>query len=424
MNPTQELLRGYEPVLLPRETSEGTTHLAPYNLISIWYWVHGEPPLPVREMDLKAAWMGSEDYAPEVLAAFDMDGDGALTREELLIRSQDQADLIAGRLEALGLQSPRIVGEIQPFSIHHSITTDEWAVKECKTCHSRQSRVTRPFRLSSYLPGGVQPEFAKGTNVRFHGDTYVNEQGHLMLLPNEGSADLYIFGHDAVGWIDRGGTFFFVFVLLGITAHGGLRVVAPRRGRHDPPTERVYMYGLYERLWHWLQTFTISALLMTGLIIHRPELLDFLAFRHVVSVHNILAAILVANAFLALFYHLASGEIRQYLPRPAGFFYQAIGQARYYLAGIFRGAPHPFAKTPERKLNPLQQITYFGILNVLLPLQVLTGLLMWGTQQWPTIAAALGRLPYLAPIHPWSPGCSPPLSLPMSISRRQPALGP
>ena len=58
-----------------------------------------------------------------------------------------------------------------------------------------------------------------------------------------------------------------------------------------------------------------------------------------------------------------------------------------------------FDEVPERKLNPLQQVTYFGILNVLLPLQILTGILMWGAQRWPEIAARLGGLLFLAPFH-------------------------
>ena len=42
------------------------------------------------------------------------------------------------------------------------------------------------------------------------------------------------------------------------------------------------------------------------------------------GVHNILAVILVINALLSLFYHLASGEIKQFIPRPYGFFDDAI----------------------------------------------------------------------------------------------------
>jgi cytochrome b subunit of formate dehydrogenase len=47
----------------------------------------------------------------------------------------------------------------------------------------------------------------------------------------------------------------------------------------------------------------------------------------------------------------------------------------------------------------LQQSTYFAILNVLLPLQVITGALMWGVQRVPNIAGWFGWLPYLAPFH-------------------------
>jgi thiosulfate reductase cytochrome b subunit len=71
----------------------------------------------------------------------------------------------------------------------------------------------------------------------------------------------------------------------------------------------------------------------------------------------------------------------------------------YYVRGIFRGEAHPFEKTRDRKLNPLQQMTYFAILNVLLPLQIITGALMWGLQRWSTVAVRFGGLPFLAPFH-------------------------
>jgi len=71
----------------------------------------------------------------------------------------------------------------------------------------------------------------------------------------------------------------------------------------------------------------------------------------------------------------------------------------YYTSGIFKGAPHPLEKTKAHRLNPLQQITYLMILNVLLPAQVVTGVLIWGMQEWPQLAENLGGLPVLAPLH-------------------------
>jgi len=161
----------------------------------------------------------------------------------------------------------------------------------------------------------------------------------------------------------------------------------------------VYMYDVYERFWHWMQTILIFILLFTGLVIHKPELFGMFSFNYIVQVHNIMALILVLNAALALFYHLTSGEIQQFIPRPHGFFDQAIVQTKYYLQGIFRGDAHPIEKTRERKLNPLQQVTYFAILNVLLPLQILTGALMWGAQRWPSFTERIGGLAVLGPLH-------------------------
>jgi thiosulfate reductase cytochrome b subunit len=182
--------------------------------------------------------------------------------------------------------------------------------------------------------------------------------------------------------------------------HGGLRYFSARRNSHHTgELEEAYMYSVYERLWHWLQMATIALLIFTGLIIHRPAMFGMFSFRGVVLVHNVVAVILLVNAVLAAFYHFASGEIQQFLPRPHGLFDQMFMQARFYLQGIFRNEPHPFEKTPRRKMNPLQQMTYLGLLNVLLPLQIITGILMWGVQRWPDIAARLGGLPLLAPIH-------------------------
>ncbi|RME91143.1 MAG: cytochrome B [Anaerolineae bacterium] len=209
-----------------------------------------------------------------------------------------------------------------------------------------------------------------------------------------------MFGSSRVPWVDYLGALAFLGALLGILIHSTLRYLSARKqARHAARLEKVYMYTAYERFWHWLQVVAIVLLLFTGLVIHRPDLFGAFRFRYMVTMHNILAAILVANAALAFFYHVASGEIRQFIPRPRGFFDQAMLQAKYYLQGIFKGEPHPFEKTPQKKLNPLQQATYFGLLNVLLPLQVLTGALMWGAQKWPQVAEALGGLPWLAPFH-------------------------
>lgn len=406
------LVTGFQPVLMQRTDSDGETLLAPYNLISAWYWVYDDPngdTYPVRLFDLQAAFFqeghqyqpGSKAYAAEIVAGFDADGDGVLSAAELAIDNDAKAALVADRLTALGLRNPRIQGQVQPYSINHTVARGEWVTAECRSCHADDSLITQPLQLAGGAPGGVLPTFVADVNVAASGAIVQGDGGSLLYQPQPQNDGIYIFGRTRVNWIDWFGALAFVGVLMAVMVHGGLRFVAAlRRPRHARgPTQRVYMYQAYERFWHWLQTATIILLLFTGLIIHRPDMFGLFSFAGVVLVHNALAAILVVNAGLSLFWHVVGGEIRQYIPRPYGFFDQAILQAKYYLRGIFRDDEHPFEKTRDRHLNPLQQLTYFGILNVLLPLQIISGALMWGAQQWPQVAAALGGLPLLAPFH-------------------------
>jgi thiosulfate reductase cytochrome b subunit len=140
-------------------------------------------------------------------------------------------------------------------------------------------------------------------------------------------------------------------------------------------------------------------LLFTGLVIHKPHFFGIFSFEYVVQVHNVLGFILLINAALALFYTLASGTIKRFFPDPDGFFARIFEQAMFYTRGIFAGAEHPLEKSPQNRLNPLQQVTYLAIINILLPAQVITGFLIWGLQYWPALGAALGGLPLLAPLH-------------------------
>jgi len=259
--------------------------------------------------------------------------------------------------------------------------------------------ITAPIQMASYPPGWLSPVFVQDPNVAASGEI-ASQDGALYYQPAAEKDGVYIFGHNRVRWVDWIGALFFVGVLMGVSGHAVLRYLASlRRPMVRGQVEEVYMYDAYERFWHWLQTITIVILLFTGLIIHRPDMFGAFSFRYMVVIHNILAAILVLNAALSLFWHLVSGEIRQFIPRPYGFFDNAIVQAKFYIDGIFKGKAHPFEKTRTKKLNPLQQVTYFGLLNVLLPLQIITGALMWGVQQWPQVAGLFGGLPFLAPFH-------------------------
>lgn len=402
-DPVADLVTGFQPVLMQRtDVQDSKTLFAPYNLITSFFWVYEDTNgniRPVRTLDLEAVYIQNGNYSADILSAFDADSDGRLSDAELVLDTTAKQELVAGKLSALGLRNVRIQGQVQPYSINHNVGDSESARNDCSTCHNASSRVTQPILLAESAPAGVTPEFVSGINVTATG-TIVSKDGALYYNPINENDNTYIFGHNRVAWIDWFGAFLFLGTVAGVAGHGTFRFVAARRrGTPKVRTQSIYMYEAYERFWHWLQTVAIVILLLTGLVIHRPDLFGAFSFRNIVTIHNVLAALLAINALVSILWHVISGEIQQYIPHPYGFIDQMIAQAKYYIQGIFKHEPHPFHKTKQRKFNPLQMITYVGLLGVLLPLQGLTGMMMWLVQNIPAIQNWFGGLPTLAPLH-------------------------
>jgi thiosulfate reductase cytochrome b subunit len=395
------LVTGYQPVLLNRTNIDGETLLAPYNLITSFYWVYDDDngnKRPLRLIDLEAVYLENGNYAADIVSTFDADGDGQLSNDELAIDTEAKLILVRDKIAALGLANPRIEAITQPYSINHNVAQGKDAVNSCKACHNAESSLSQPIKLADFAP--AMPYFDLDNNVNGSGDFILAEDGALYYQPMPERDNLYIFGSSRVSWVDWLGALMFVGSLLGVFGHGTMRYLASRKQAKGPlRTERIYMYEPYRRFWHWLQTATILILLFTGLIIHRPDLFGAFSFRGMVTVHNVTAILLGINAALALFYHIATDRLKEFIPRPYGFFDDAILQAKYYISGIFKGEPHPFEKRPDSRMNPIQKTTYFMILNVLLPLQGLTGILMWAVQKYPQVANLFGGLPVLAPAH-------------------------
>jgi thiosulfate reductase cytochrome b subunit len=385
------LINGFRPLILPRENVGGERKLAPFNLVSSWYWMAGEPALRVTPEQLVAALYVNGRLHPEIAQALG---------SELRIDSPEQADAIRQRLQATGLVKVHISSEIQPYSISHNVVNGEWATRDCTSCHGGDSVLAAAFTLSDYLPGGMLPAEGDAGSAALSGHIAAGPEGGASFVLDNSGNGYYVIGLDGLKWVDLLGLMMFLGITFGVTVHAIGRYIANRR---SPPqhgaTRRMYMYDAYERLWHWLQAGAILMLIFTGLVIHKPQIFGVFSFAYVVQVHNVLGFILLINAALALFYTVASGTIKRFLPEPKGFFGRAVAQTMYYSRGIFAGERHPLEKTKERRLNPLQQITYLAILNILLPAQVITGVLIWGMQEWPHLAASLGGLPVLAPVH-------------------------
>lgn len=131
--------------------------------------------------------------------------------------------------------------------------------------------------------------------------------------------------------------------------------------------KNVYIYKAFERFWHWMQALLIFFLAATGFEIHGS--LNFFGYENAVEYHNIAAYIFIVLILFAVFWHLTTGEWRQYIPTSKNI----KAEINFYLTGIFKNAPHPTKKTVLSKLNPLQKLVYFGLKILVIPVMVLSG---------------------------------------------------
>ena len=139
---------------------------------------------------------------------------------------------------------------------------------------------------------------------------------------------------------------------------------------------KVLLYTRFERFWHWFQAFLIIFLLVTGFEVHGT--VKIFGYGAACYWHNLAGMTLLILTAFAIFWHLTTGAWKHYQPCSDNL--KEIGA--YYCVGIMRGESHPFHKSQERKLNPLQALSYFVLKMVLLPLQLVSGLLYYLYNDW------------------------------------------
>ena len=151
--------------------------------------------------------------------------------------------------------------------------------------------------------------------------------------------------------------------------------------------KKVMIFKRFERFWHWTQAALIMVLLFSGFEIHGSY--RILGFEETVTLHRAMAWSLVTLWVFAIFWHLTTGEWKQYIPTLE----KVDAMVKYYLLGIFIRAPHPFKATVLKKHNPLQRLAYLFQWVVISPMIWATGWAYlfyakwgdWGLDQYLTL---------------------------------------
>ena len=165
--------------------------------------------------------------------------------------------------------------------------------------------------------------------------------------------------------------------------------------------KKVYVHPLPVRIWHWLNAFGFVFMIVTGLQIRYPEILSLTSFRQAVELHNIVGFVLIANYFIWLTFYLLSDRIKIYHPElnPRKHFEDSIKQVLYYGRGIFKGDPNPHHVDPYDKFNAMQKSAYQIIMLMVVPVQFITGILLWDIQRFSGAVSLVGGVRVLDTVH-------------------------
>jgi thiosulfate reductase cytochrome b subunit len=163
----------------------------------------------------------------------------------------------------------------------------------------------------------------------------------------------------------------------------------------------LYINPLPVRIWHWLNALGFIVLILSGTQIRYPNLFNVMSFETAVRTHNWVAFTVIANYFFWLGFYLFSDKITVYHPElnPRKFFTKAFQQIEYYSYGIFKGEPSPHKVVPHDKFNPMQSITYQIVMLLVVPVQFITGIMMWDMKRFEGWIEALGGLSVVGTVH-------------------------
>jgi len=137
----------------------------------------------------------------------------------------------------------------------------------------------------------------------------------------------------------------------------------------------LYLYPVIIRIWHLLNAIFIIALIISGVSMQYSDPAQPLVrFDIAVTMHNISGIALTLNYLLFIIGNTISGNAKQYKIRLEGLMNRLIRQFKYYTYEIFEGKDAPFPVTKKAKFNPIQQVTYFLMMFIFMPLLFISGL--------------------------------------------------
>ncbi len=143
--------------------------------------------------------------------------------------------------------------------------------------------------------------------------------------------------------------------------------------------DKIYLYPIWIRIWHWLNAVLFITLMITGISMQysNPENPLLVSFELSVQTHNLCGILISINYLLFFIGNLFTSNGKQYKMKTKGLFNRLYEQSIFYLFGMFKKQDAPYPISVENKFNPLQRFIYATAMYVGFPIIIVSGLALF-----------------------------------------------
>ncbi len=193
-------------------------------------------------------------------------------------------------------------------------------------------------------------------------------------------------------WVDLIGCFVMVCASAAVCFHTFLMVLTRKMIR--PPQSEAEVLPAPIRVWHGVRGLCVALLVPTGV---QSRLLDvapiFATFLNAANLHNLCSVTVALDFIFWVLYHVWRKEFKsRFFVSPPGFFRDVAETIHYYGYLIFVGKRFPDTYQRYPSFDPLERIFFLTDMLVFVPVQMLTGILMYDVHATMALVQALGGL--------------------------------
>jgi thiosulfate reductase cytochrome b subunit len=328
----------------------------------------------------------------------DQDGNGKLSEVEL--RS------FLKRLQQNGIPEAALEVRILVLKPSHNFTSKAIPAADCTVCHSTDAAFYSKILLQ--IPdrdGGFRTlpveKRVLASRIERPGIDDFYLLGESKIRKEDLEEVLAVLQRIGFKWLDLIGTLLFLLTLAAVSFHGLLIVFTRKLRRRLTAVEDMKPLPLPVRAWHWLHGLCVILLALTGIQLRLPDVaLLFAGFLNAVNLHNLSGAVVICDYLFWICYHLWKREFAsRFLVSPAHLFKNTAEMLRYYGYGIFVGEDFPVDCRGNSPFDPLERLFFLTIMLVCLPIQILTGILLFDVHTMMPAIKALGGLRAVDAIH-------------------------